>query len=132
MGAGGVAGGGAIIDLDVAAFRPPQILQPLAKRGDPCLPLCIGLGEWRKHADAPHALGLLRPGRKRPSHRCATHQRDELAPHHSITSSARASRVAGTSMLSVFAVCRLMTNSNLVGRSTGMSAGFAPLRMRPV
>jgi hypothetical protein len=30
------------------------------------------------------------------------------------------------------AVCRLMTNSNLVGCTTGRSVGLAPLRMRPV
>ena len=34
---------------------------------------------------------------------------------YSITSSATASSVGGTSMPSRFAVCRLMTNSNLVG-----------------
>lgn len=33
-------------------------------------------------------------------------------------------------MPSVFAVLRLITNSNLVGCMTGRSAGFAPLRMR--
>src|SRR2546421_6710357 len=38
-----------------------------------------------------------------------------LPLHHSITSSARASKVGGTSRPIVFAVCRLMTNSNLVG-----------------
>jgi hypothetical protein len=32
----------------------------------------------------------------------------------------------------VLAVCALMTSSNLVGCATGRSAGFAPLRMRPV
>src|SRR5262249_29953333 len=53
-------------------------------------------------------------------------------PHHSITSSARASSVGGTVRPIVFAVCRLMTNSNLVGCTTGRSAGFAPLRIRPV
>jgi hypothetical protein len=51
-------------------------------------------------------------------------------PDHSITSSARATSVAGTSMPSILAVCRLMTNSNLVGCRTGRSAGFPPLRMR--
>jgi hypothetical protein len=50
---------------------------------------------------------------------------------HSITSSARTSNVCGTSSPSVFAVCRLMANENLVGCNTGNSAGFAPLRMRP-
>ena len=50
---------------------------------------------------------------------------------YSITSSARTSNVSGTSSPSVFAVCRLMANENLVGCNTGNSAGFAPLRMRP-
>src|SRR2546422_10158965 len=49
---------------------------------------------------------------------------------HSITSSARASSVGGTSMPSVLAVLRLMTSSNLIGAWTGSSLGFAPLRMR--
>src|SRR4051812_458803 len=49
---------------------------------------------------------------------------------HSITSSARASSVDGTSMPSVLAVLRLITSSYLVGACTGRSAGFSPLRMR--
>ena len=48
---------------------------------------------------------------------------------HSITSSARASSVGGTVRPSALAVVRLMTRSNLVGCSTGMSAGFAPRRI---
>ena len=36
----------------------------------------------------------------------------------------------GTSRPSAFAVRRLITSSNLVGCSTGMSAGLAPMRMR--
>src|SRR5581483_7757058 len=47
-----------------------------------------------------------------------------------ITSSARASTVGGKSRPSVLAVPRLTTSSNLVGCSTGRSAGLAPLRMR--
>src|SRR5262249_25707 len=60
-----------------------------------------------------------------------THGAEEHA-WYSITSSARASSVGGTSMPSAWAVCRLMTNSNVVGCITGRSAGFSPLRMRPV
>jgi hypothetical protein len=45
---------------------------------------------------------------------------------YSITSSARASSGGGTVRPSAFAVLRLMTRSNLVGCSTGMSAGLAP------
>ena len=48
---------------------------------------------------------------------------------HSITSSAMESTFGGTSMPSARAVCRLMTNSNLVDCTTGMSAGLAPLRI---
>jgi hypothetical protein len=50
---------------------------------------------------------------------------------YSITSSARASSVAGISRPSDFAVLRLIANSNLVGCWTGKSAGFSPLRIRP-
>src|SRR5262245_714894 len=48
----------------------------------------------REHADAPYALGRLRARRKRPR-RSAAKQRDELAPPHSITSSAMASTPGG-------------------------------------
>jgi hypothetical protein len=44
-----------------------------------------------------------------------------------ITSSAMESSPGGTSMPSTRAVCRLMTNSNLVDCKTGRSAGLAPL-----
>src|SRR6188474_3880665 len=47
---------------------------------------------------------------------------------HSITSSARASKVGGTSRPSAFAVLRFNTSSILVGCSTGKSAGLVPLR----
>jgi hypothetical protein len=65
--------------------------------------------------------------------RCAKrrHMQRSKRRDYSITSSAAASSVAGISMPSVLAVCRLMTNSNLVGCWTGISAGFSPLRMRP-
>jgi hypothetical protein len=48
---------------------------------------------------------------------------------YSITSSARASSIGGTSRPSALAVLRLMTRSNLVGCSTGISPGFAPRRI---
>jgi hypothetical protein len=49
---------------------------------------------------------------------------------YSITSSARASSVGGTSMPSALAVLRLTPSSYLTGACTGRSAGFAPLKMR--
>ena len=54
----------------------------------------IGFLVTYHHADAPHPLALLRARRKRPRRRAAE-QRDELAAFHSITSSARASRLSG-------------------------------------
>src|SRR5205823_6518637 len=58
---------------------------------------------------------LLRTQTKRPRSRCATEERDEVAAGHSITSSARASSVGGTSSPRAFAVFRLITSSYLVG-----------------
>src|SRR5262249_49753238 len=72
---------------------------------------------------------LLRRRRERASRRAAEYG-DELAPSHSITSSARASSVGGTVRPSSFAVLKLTNSSYLVGACTGRSAGFSPLRMR--
>jgi len=49
---------------------------------------------------------------------------------YSITSSARAINLSGMVSSSVFAVPRLITSSNLVGCSTGRSAGFSPSKIR--
>src|SRR4030095_8737927 len=63
----------------------------------------------------------------------AAEQREEGASsYHSMTSSARASKVSGTVRPSALAVLRLITSSNLVGTWTGSSAGLSPLRMRSV
>src|SRR4029450_8668463 len=48
---------------------------------------------------------------------------------YSTTWSARTSSVCGIVRPSAFAVLRLITSSNFVGRSTGRSAGLAPLRI---
>src|SRR5262245_16438557 len=73
------------------------------------------------------ALTFARRARPR-GYRTAEH-RNELAPLHSMTSSARSARPAGTSCPIALAVFRLMTSSNLVGCSIGRSAGLAPLRI---
>ena len=49
---------------------------------------------------------------------------------HSMILSARIRIVGGTVKFEALAVLRLTTSSNVVGCSTGMSDGFAPLRMR--
>ena len=49
--------------------------------------------------------------------------------YYSITASASASNVGGTSMPSALAVLRLIASSYLVGACTGRSAGLSPLRI---
>ena len=92
-------------------------------------------GRRRARAQEPDGrqlARLLRARRERPRGRRAAEQRDELAPSHSITSSARdeqrrrhvkAERLRG-----------LEINDQLEFGPcwTGKSAGFSPLRMRPV
>jgi hypothetical protein len=70
--------------------------------------------------------------------RCGRTQCQDAALHlhrlagYSITSSAIVSSTGGTVRPSILAVSALMTSSNLVDCTTGKSAGFAPLRMRPL
>jgi hypothetical protein len=52
-----------------------------------------------------------------------------VAKIYSITSSARASSVGGTSRPSALAVLRLITSSNLVGCTIGKSAGLVPFNI---
>src|SRR5262249_23595835 len=115
-----------ILDDDVAAVDPAELTKPLHESGDP-----LALGRSRARTQEPDSVRrLLRAHRERPRCCRAAEQSDEGAPSHSITSSARASSVGDTSIPSAFAVARLMTKSNLVGCTTGKSAGLAPLRMR--
>src|SRR5262249_33974927 len=112
-----------IRDRDCAVFDPPEFAQPLDEGG----------GKWapgRRSARAQEPDGrllaqLLRPRCQRPCSRAAE-QRDELAPPHSITSSARDIKLSENFTPSALAVLRLITNSNLVGCMTGRSAGLAP------
>src|SRR5262249_12368895 len=83
----------------------------------------------RQETDPTHLIGLLRASRERPHHRAAE-QRDEIAALHSITSSARASSVGGTSIPSPLAGLKLTTSTHLFGFCTGRWGGFSPLRMR--
>ena len=48
---------------------------------------------------------------------------------HSMTSSTSARKLGGKAKFIAFAVLRLISSSNLVGRSTGISAGFAPWKI---
>ena len=112
-----------ILEGDVLAFEVTEIAQPVTEGVLP--------GRVINDADTRNLPRLLRARRKRPRSRAAE-QRDELAPLHSITSSASASSLAGISSPSTFAVLMFITRSNLVGCTTGKSAGLAPWRIRPV
>ena len=87
-------------------------------------------GTGRKSSVHRTRARLLRTRCQRPR-RCAANHRDERAPPHSITSSARARKACAMSRPRVFAVFRLITNSKRVDCTIGKSAGLAPLRMRP-
>src|SRR5262249_3311756 len=120
----------AVLNLDVLPDSPAQLLQSLQECRVAGLRLRIVRGVRHEHTNAPHPLALLRARRERPRSRAAE-PRDEVASPHSITSSPKERRPAGILRPSVLAVFRFITNSNLLGCSTGKSAGFAPLRMRP-
>ena len=115
-------------DRYIFAFDIAGFIQSLAERGQ------IGhVALGRPDAEIPdhrHRL-LLRARNERPCRCRAAKHGDELAAVHSITSSASESMLSGILTPRAFAVLRLMTNSNLVGCSTGKSPGFSPLRMRP-
>src|SRR5262249_42012374 len=119
-----------MFDADVAPFDPSERRESLLKGSDASLVLRIAVGKSVQKGDPAHSSARLRGRRQRPRCRRAAEQRDELAPVHSITPSARACRVIGTVRPSAFAVLRLIARAKLVGACTGRSAGFSPLRMR--
>src|SRR6516225_1418990 len=121
----------AIVDADILSDRPTRLLQGLRESGQPREPFSIVRGKRCEDANAPHPVRPLRPRRERQCCRSSAYKRNELTPPHSITSSAAFNRPFGTLRPSAFAVLRLMTSSNFVPCTTGKSAGFSPLRIRP-
>src|SRR5262249_25436280 len=117
----------AILDRHVLAFDVAGFTSALPECGQKVR--IVGRRQAAEKPDHRHRR-LLRARRERPRDYRAAEQRNEIAPPHSITSSASASSLSGTVRPSVFAVLRLTTNSYLVGACTGRSTGFAPLRMR--
>src|SRR5262249_53997126 len=118
--------GPAIGDDCVVAFHVAMVLEAEAKSAQ-AIHKCCG-GSAVKKPDHRHRE-LLRARSQRPRRR-APERRDELAPFHSITSSAMASTPGGMVRPRALAVLRLITNSILVGACTGRMPGLAPLRMR--
>src|SRR5262249_57373069 len=117
-----------IFDRDGTALNPAEFPQALHKSGDP-----LARGRRRSRAqetDRRQLRRLLRPCRERPRRHRAAEQRDErAAATHSITSSASSRNGSGMGSPIDFAVLRVTTSSNCVGRSIGRSPGVAPLRI---
>src|SRR3954452_24793078 len=81
-----------------------------------------------QNTDAGGRTRALCMRRNRQSHSTAE-EPNKIAPPHSITSSARARSVGGIVRPRDLAVPRLITNSNMVGCSTGRVLGCAPFRI---
>src|SRR6516165_5548887 len=126
-----VVAGPALVELGVDARRPTTFSQLLAEGAHARLHFRVYRRVRHQNSDPAHPLALLRACRERPRGGRAAEHRDELAPFHSITSSASCWRCRGTSRPSALAVLRLITSSNLLDWKTGKSAGFAPLRICP-
>src|SRR5262245_22050707 len=123
--------GKTIFNLDILAFNITYVTEPKPECNEICRAL-IRIPRVGGHI-ADHWHCSLRARRERPCCSRPAEQRDELAAvHHSITSSAATCKGSGTVRPSALAVLRFIRSSNLVGCKTGKSAGFSPLRMRPV
>jgi hypothetical protein len=104
----GIARGPAGLDLDIAPDSPARLLQALQKYPVARLSERIVGSKVIEHPDAPDTLArLLRARRQRPRGRRTAEQRDELAPPHSRTSLARATKTSGKVMPREAAVLRL-------------------------
>jgi hypothetical protein len=84
----GIAHAPAIIDPQVAPDRPAQLLEPLHEGREARLRLRLVGTRMHEHSNAPYRLALLCARHEWPCRRAAD-ERDELAPPHSITSSAK-------------------------------------------
>src|SRR5262249_57578747 len=132
--AGALALPPAHVYADIATAHPTELAERLIEHREVGPTDRVAFGIRRHHADAPHAVALLRPRDQRPRRRRgATKEREERAAvrggAHSITSSARRSTMSGTCRPIALAVFMLSTVSNLVGACTGRSARFSPLRI---
>src|SRR5215470_12292512 len=110
-----------VLVLDVAA-----VLEALAECAQS---VCTGVRRSLFEEPDHRHRRLLRAARERPTSSRAAEKRDEVAALHSITSSARSNIDVGILMPIALAVWRFTASSNVVGCSTGKSAGLAPRRI---
>jgi hypothetical protein len=83
------------VEQHVVARDPAQLLQGLPQRGDVRLRFRHAFGCIHENANAPHPLSLLCPRRERPCRCRASENRYEITTVHSISASARSSKVGG-------------------------------------
>src|SRR5262249_57688430 len=100
----GTARAPAPINVEVFAIDPSNFVKRLRECPHVRLARRIGLSTVHEHTKPLHPLRLLRACRQRPRGRAADKRAELPAFHHSITSSAMASRVAGTVRRSIRAV----------------------------
>src|SRR5262249_16230324 len=118
-----------IFDRHVAAFDITGFAQALVERAytvHPAVRRCAAKKPNHRHS------WLLRSRSEWPCGSRAAEKRDEVAPPHSITSSASESRLPEIVTPSVFGVLILIRISNLTTCCTSKSAGLAPLRILAV
>jgi hypothetical protein len=80
-----------ILDLNIPPIDPTRITHTQLKCPDTRFRFGIIFRDPKQYPNASQLSWLLRPCRKRPPSSRTAEQRDELAPLHSITSSARPS-----------------------------------------
>src|SRR5262249_55304165 len=126
---GGIRGP-TIVDPRVAAGGPSELFQALkeSRWTGFSFPIVPRPRPWQPQGPPPL---LLRARRERPRG-SAAEQRDELAPPHSITSSAMERTSPGMIRPRALAVLRLISSSNLPDCATGRSAGRAPPKILPL
>jgi hypothetical protein len=101
------------------------VIEPLYPRAGDARPIAARSGHCQVMARSDHSdpAAANAACARRRGHRI------ECRADYSITSLARSRIEVGSSMPIALAVLRLTTNSNLVGNSTGKSAGLAPWRI---
>src|SRR5262249_1548882 len=127
----GISGAPTLVNSHIATLDPARLPQAIQERCQTGLPFRT-VGRAHERPEAPHWTALLRARRERPRSGRAAEQRDELAPRHSITSSAMARTPGGIVRPSDLATLRLISSSNLPDCTTGRSGGRAPLKILPL
>src|SRR5262249_10275391 len=97
----------AVFDDDVLTLDVAVLVQSLPQSIDAQPPLGRFERAGEEEADPQHLARLLRACRERPCRRTADERDEPASPDHSITSSARASNVGGTSTPSARSLVRV-------------------------